>query len=101
MLRVSAVIPCFNASRWVEEAISSVCWQTRKVDELIVVDDCSVDASADIAHRAGAIVVANARNSGEGFSRNAGMRAATGDVVCFLDADDIWLPRHVEIIVGL
>lgn len=101
MLRVSVVIPCFNAHLTLEEAIASVRWQIRQPDELIVVDDCSTDASADIARGAGATVEANARNSGEGFSRNAGIEAATGDVICFLDADDVWLPRHIETVVGL
>jgi glycosyltransferase involved in cell wall biosynthesis len=101
MLRVSVVIPCFNACRYLREAIASVRWQTRVPDELIVVDDCSTDGSAEIARQAGAMVLSNDENSGDGRSRNAGIMAASGDVICSLDADDIWLPRHVETVVGL
>lgn len=93
---VSAIIPCFNGAPWLADAISSIQTQTRQVDEIIVVDDCSTDGSYDIAKKHNAIVVRNSTNSGEGYSRNVGLKRAHGDFIAWLDADDLWMPHHVE-----
>lgn len=100
-MKVSVVIPCFNAERWLGEALASVRAQTRTVDELVVVDDASTDRSVEIATAYGARVVHQIPNQGGGAARNAGVRATTGDAVAFLDADDRWRPRHVEVVGGL
>jgi glycosyltransferase involved in cell wall biosynthesis len=102
---VSLVVPAYNES----ENVAGLVQLAADIGqanpghrfELIVVDDGSTDESSEIARRAGATVLANARNSGDGPARNRGIAAATGDVVCFLDADDVWLPRHIETVVGL
>jgi glycosyltransferase involved in cell wall biosynthesis len=99
--RVSAIIPCYNGARWLAEAIDSIMAQTRGVDEIIVVDDASTDGSYEIAQQYNVILLRNARNSGEGFSRNVGLRRAKGDLICWLDADDIWLPQHVSTLTAL
>jgi GT2 family glycosyltransferase len=100
-LRVSAVIPCFNAAPYLGEALSSIGNQTRPVQEVIVVDDGSSDGSAEVAERWGATVIRLGRNRGHGFARNVGVRAASGDAIAWLDADDSWRPNHVEVIAGL
>ena len=69
--------------------------QTAPVHEIIVVDDASSDNSINIARRYGATVVQNPLNRGEGYSRNVGVRHASGDMIAWLDADDIWMPHHV------
>lgn len=100
-MNVSAVIPCFNGAEWLAEAIESIQRQSVPVGEIIVVDDCSTDQSAEIAKRMGAVVVRNAVNSGEGYSRNHGTRRASGEFIASLDADDLWMPHHVETLTGL
>ena len=98
---VSAIIPCYNGARWLAAAIDSILAQTRGVDEIIVVDDASTDGSYEIAQQYDVILLRNARNSGEGFSRNVGLRRAKGDLISWLDADDMWLPQHVSTLTEL
>lgn len=98
---LTAVIPAYNASRHLADAIGSVRAQTRAVDELIVVDDCSTDDTADVARSQGARVVRQPRNMGPAAARNAGLAAATTELVAFLDADDRWLPDHCALVAGL
>ena len=98
---VSAIIPCYNGARWLAEAIDSILAQTRGVDEIIVVDDASTDGSYEIAQKYDVVLLRNSRNSGEGFSRNVGLRHAKCDLISWLDADDIWLPGHVSTLTAL
>lgn len=98
---VSAVIPCYNGERWLADALEFVRSQTLPVHEIIVVDDASVDTSGDIAQRYGAKVIRNSRNRGEGFSRNVGFEHASGEMIAWLDADDMWMPHHVSTVTGL
>ena len=98
---VTVVIPCYNGARWLGEAINSIHAQTEPVNEVIVVDDASTDGSAEIAESHGAIVLRNAQNKGEGYSRNIGLKHATGELIAWLDADDIWMPHHVQTLKAL
>ena len=100
-LRISAVIPCFNAATYLGEALSSIARQSRPVHEVLVVDDGSSDGSAEVAERCGATVIRLSSNRGHGFARNVGWRAAAGDAIAWLDADDSWRPNHVEVVAGL
>jgi glycosyltransferase involved in cell wall biosynthesis len=100
-MKVSAIIPVYNGERWIAEAITSIKEQTRPVDELIVVDDGSTDASAALASGYGAKVVQLKTNQGEGAARNRGLRNAGGDLIAWLDADDIWAPNHIETALSL
>jgi glycosyltransferase involved in cell wall biosynthesis len=98
---VSAIIPCYNGARWLAEALESIRAQTLPVHEIIVVDDASVDDSGDIARKYGATVIRNAINRGEGFSRNVGLKHASGELIAWLDADDMWMPHHVATLTAL
>jgi glycosyltransferase involved in cell wall biosynthesis len=98
---ISAIIPCYNGAPWLAEALKSIREQTYPVDEIIVVDDGSSDNSGDIARQYGASVLRNLSNRGEGYSRNVGLRHATGELVAWLDADDLWKPHHVRTLAGL
>lgn len=98
---VSAIVPCWNGERWLAEALASIISQTSPVHEIIVVDDASTDGSAAVARRFAATVLRNETNRGEGHSRNVGLRHASGDLVAWLDADDAWLPTHVETLTNL
>lgn len=98
---VSAIVPCYNGARWLSEALESIKAQSLPVHELIVVDDASVDNSAEIARAHGAKVIRNPTNRGEGYSRNVGLRHASGELIAWLDADDVWLPQHVNTLYQL
>ncbi len=95
------MIPCYNGAAFLQEALDSVMSQTMPVDEVIVVDDASTDHSAEIAHRAGAIVIVLPQNCGPAAARNRGVEAAHGELIAFLDADDYWAPTHCEAIVKM
>ena len=92
------VMPLFNKEDFVAATIESVFAQSFGEWRLIVVDDGSKDGSAAIVERFGdlRIVLIKQKNSGPGVARNTGIAAGRGDRIAFLDADDIWLPRHLE-----
>jgi glycosyltransferase involved in cell wall biosynthesis len=96
-MRVSVVIPTFNSGPLVVEAVESVLAQTRAADEIIVVDDGSADDTAErLARFAPRVRVIRKENGGVATARNRGVAEASGDVVAFLDADDVWHPRKLE-----
>ncbi|MBS0560010.1 MAG: glycosyltransferase family 2 protein [Proteobacteria bacterium] len=86
---ISVVIPAWNAAETLAETLASVAAQSVRASETIVVDDGSTDATAEIAHAAGAVVIAQA-NQGPAAAMNAGVAAARGRMIAFLDADDVW-----------
>ncbi|MHB8747306.1 MAG: glycosyltransferase family 2 protein [Gammaproteobacteria bacterium] len=96
----SIVMPAFNASRFIRDAIDSVVSQTCQEWELIVVDDCSQDDTrqiiADYARDDRRIrLLALSLNSGVAAARRAGIAAAKGQYIAFLDSDDLWLPEKL------
>ena len=100
--RVSVVIPAWNAAGCLSRAIDSVLAQTWLEWEIIVVDDGSTDHSlALLAGYSGRIQVISQANAGPSAARNRGLRAARGQYVAFLDADDHWLPEKLERQVAL
>lgn len=99
---VSAVIPTYNRADTVARAVDSVLAQTYPRIETIVVDDGSTDDTAAVLARYGErIRVIRQPNAGASAARNAGIRAATGEIVTFLDSDDRWLPAKTERQVAL
>lgn len=103
MLRgsISVVIPSHNAAAFLPESVASAFRQTRPPLEVLVVDDCSADDSVAVATACGARVIRQPANGGPGSARNAGMAAAVGEYVAFLDADDYWEPDHLATAAGL
>ena len=99
---VSVIVPCFNGAAFIARTIESVLSQTHSQFELIVVDDCSTDDSAAIVNDywqrdPRVSLLSMPRNAGAPAApRNAGVRAARASWVAFLDADDIWHPRKLE-----
>lgn len=99
MSTVSLVIPCYRDAATLGRALSSVRAQTRPVDEVLVVDDCSPESAAIAAVLADFPEVRYLRNPvnlGLAGTRNAGLHAATGEIVTFLDADDELHPQKIE-----
>ncbi|MGD1018620.1 MAG: glycosyltransferase family A protein [Verrucomicrobiia bacterium] len=94
---VSAIIPTYNRARTIERAVNSVLGQSWQPIEVIVVDDGSTDQTTDILARYGdRIRLIRQKNQGPSAARNAGIKAARGEIVTFLDSDDSWLPDKVE-----
>lgn len=96
---VSVIIPMYNGANTIRRAIESVLDQTYKNIEIIVVDDSSTDASAQIvgeyiSDRVKLIVLP--QNSGANAARNIGIREANGDYIAFQDSDDEWFPTKLE-----
>ncbi|MCW5879817.1 MAG: glycosyltransferase family 2 protein [Anaerolineae bacterium] len=99
-VRVTAAIPCYNGARWIHATVRSLLNQTRLPDEVLVIDDGSSDASADIAASAGARVVRHAVNRGLAVGRNTALAAAAGDILVFIDVDATADPRLVETLLA-
>ncbi|HET9830087.1 MAG TPA: glycosyltransferase [Vicinamibacterales bacterium] len=93
---VSVVIPCFNQSQYLRGALQSVHAQDWPAIESIVVDDGSTDETSAVARAHGATIVVRQDNYGISAARNAGLRAAHGEYIVFLDADDELMPDAVR-----
>jgi teichuronic acid biosynthesis glycosyltransferase TuaG len=98
---VSIVMPAYNSESFIAEAIASVQAQTYTHWNLIVVDDCSIDATGRVAREQAArdprvSVLKSPANSGTAAARNLGLSNCSGRYVAFLDADDVWAPEKLE-----
>jgi glycosyltransferase involved in cell wall biosynthesis len=99
-MRISAVVIVYNLEAYIGQAIDSVLSQSRKADEIIVVDDCSTDASAERVRAYGDKVrcVRMETNSGALLTALHGVEAASGDIICMLDGDDYWAGNKLEVV---
>ena len=97
---VSVIIPVFNREKALATALRSVADQSFPDWEVIVVDDCSSDNSAEVALRIGqqgkVRVIRHENNLGSSAARNTGILAARGRFVSFLDSDDSWHPEKLR-----
>jgi glycosyltransferase involved in cell wall biosynthesis len=99
--RVTCVIPAHDSREWIGEAIESVLAQTYPPAEIIVLDS-SDDGAAEVARGYGDLVRPMAiEDRGPAFTRNRGIAAARYELIAFLDGDDRWLPRKLELQVEL
>jgi glycosyltransferase involved in cell wall biosynthesis len=91
---VTVVIPAFNAARFIERSVRSAASQTHEHVEIIVVDDGSTDTTAERAVSVAdpRVRILRAAHNGISAARNRAIDEATGDVLAFLDADDLWEP---------
>lgn len=101
---ISVVVPCFRCASTIEDAIASIAAQTLRPAEVLLVDDGSGDDTLEALHRVAAIyggdwidVISLPANSGPSRARNIGWRRARQPYVAFLDADDCWGPRKLEL----
>lgn len=100
---VTIVTPAYNAERLIDSTIQSVVNQTFDDWEMLVVDDCSTDGTREIVQKWAEkdprikLIALSANFGGPAGPRNIGVREASGKYVAFLDSDDIWHPRKLEI----
>jgi glycosyltransferase involved in cell wall biosynthesis len=99
----SVVIPLYNKRASIERALNSVLSQTISPREIIVIDDGSTDGSGELvkAFTDPRIILIRRQNQGVSAARNRGIAEARGELIAFLDADDVWRPRFLEIIQNL
>jgi glycosyltransferase involved in cell wall biosynthesis len=106
MVRVSVIIPAFNAQSCIPAALASLQAQTEQQFEILVVDDCSTDATAEIVHRFiteddRIKLLSTAQNGGPAAARNVGLSVAQGQWIALLDADDRFGHQRVEKLLQL
>src|SRR5208283_1606227 len=98
----SIIVPAFNAEKYIGKTLASVRSQSYQNWEVIVADDCSTDSTSRIVSEFTRSTSHNvrlfqhARNGGVSTARNTAMKAAKGEYIAFLDADDIWMPEHLD-----
>lgn len=94
--KISVIIPNYNYSGYLKEAIDSVLAQTYENIEIIIVDDGSTDNSREVIESYGDKVIAVfQQNQGVAAARNNGFAHSSGEYVAFLDADDVWIPEKI------
>jgi glycosyltransferase involved in cell wall biosynthesis len=100
---VSIIVPCYNAERWLAATLKSALAQSWPHKEIIVVNDGSTDQSLALARKfeGGAIRILDQPNRGAAAARNTGLRAAQGEFIQFLDADDLLSPGKISAQVKL
>ena len=94
---VTAIIPSYNREKVLGQAVDSVLGQNYSPLELLVVDNGSTDGTARLLGGYGkSLSVIKVPERGVSRARNAGIRAASGEYICFLDSDDLWLPGKIK-----
>jgi len=102
MSTVSVILPSCDSEQWIAQAIDSVLKQSYKDIELIIIDDASNDGTVEIVKRFAAdprviLKVREHCSGGPAIPRNDGLKIATGEYLAFIDSDDIWHPRKLEL----
>lgn len=103
---ISVVIPTYNSSLYIVRTLDSVLSQTCLPDEIMIVDDGSSDNTIETIEKYkkqnkgtfGNIKLFQQKNMGAGAARNRAVKEANGDWIAFLDSDDIWLPKKLEVV---
>lgn len=97
--QISIIMAAYNAEKTIGVAIESVLTQSYKKWELIVIDDCSIDGTAEIVKSfsdSRIRLIKNEKNSGVSISRKKGLETASGEWIAVLDSDDQWAPEKLE-----
>lgn len=100
--RISIIIPVYNSDETLGQLLTCICNQSNERDEIILIDDCSLDDSGIICNEFaknyyGKIkFIENNINHGPSFSRNKGLKAAQGENICFVDSDDMLAPNALD-----
>jgi glycosyltransferase involved in cell wall biosynthesis len=99
---ITAIVPLYNGAPYIRESLQSILDQDLVPDEIIVVDDGSTDGGSDIVMemaRHHPIRLLRKENGGQSSARNLGVDHANGDLIAFLDQDDVWYPNHLSELV--
>ena len=100
-MSISVVIPCYNHAHFLSDAVFSVMNQELPVDEIIIVDDGSIDDTRKVAlqlTQPGFVYYIRQENQGPSRARNKGLSKASGNFIGFLDADDKWHPSFSKVL---
>ncbi|MDE6612281.1 MAG: glycosyltransferase, partial [Muribaculaceae bacterium] len=99
-MKVSVIIPIYNTGEYLRACIGSICRQTHRDLQIIMIDDGSAETTAAICDQIAAsdhrITIVHKPNEGVSKARNHGLEIADGDVVCFVDSDDTIEPSMIE-----
>ena len=102
-MKITAILCNYNGEAYLDECIQSVLAQDRPVDEFIIVDDGSTDRSREIIQTysslSNARYIPHEKNQGQGAGFNTAIEAATGELLCFIDSDDVWYPNKVSNVI--
>ena len=99
---IDVILACYNGEPWLADTMDSILAQTHRPASVVVVDDGSTDNSVDLmAARFPAISVEHTSRGGSSAARNHGLRMTHSPYVIFMDQDDLWHPRHLEILSEL
>ncbi len=102
-MKISVIIPAYNAENTIEECINSVINQSYKDIEIIVIDDGSLDNTSKIINKIAEknknLKIIKQKNQGASVARNTGIQNASGEFIMFIDADDAILPKMIETLV--
>ncbi len=103
MNTISVIIPLYNKGPHIKRTIKSLLNQTKKPDEIIIIDDGSTDNGGELVKKIKSPLIKYLRqeNRGEWKTRNRGIKIANGDIIAFLDADDTWEPNYLYTIQEL
>ena len=98
---ISIIMAAYNAEKTIEQAINSVLSQTYTNFELLVVNDCSTDRTAELVKSIAAKdsrvrLISNVKNNGVSYTRKHGLEEAKGSWIAILDSDDAWAPEKLE-----
>jgi len=101
--KISVIIPLYNKEKEIKRALDSVLCQTFQNYEVIIVDDHSIDEGTAIVKSLHdpRITLIEQEHRGVSFTRNHGVNKASSEYIAFLDADDAWMPHHLETIIRL
>ena len=104
MSKISVIVPVYNSEKYIYECIKSICNQSYKDIEIIVVDDGSTDSSYDVCKKIlsedDRIVLLSQENRGVSAARNYGINKASGEYITFVDSDDVIEVNHCECLVN-
>lgn len=102
--RISIVVPIYNAARTLAQTLDSICCQTLGCDEIILIDDCSSDASLSLCNDFAekfpdrVRIISATQRRGPSASRNVGTEMASGEYICYVDSDDILISGALDIL---
>lgn len=100
---ISVVCAVYNGARYIEATLQSIKAQTSQPLEIIIVDDGSSDDSVEKVKLFDSPVplkIIRQKNAGQSNARNVGVHAASGDLIAFIDQDDLWYPKHLELLAS-